>query len=792
MTSITRENKYFNSAKINQQSFFHKIRIKYFSQPIFNLFRSALPDMSPTEKEALEAGTVWWDGDLFSGRPNWDKLLDIKLAQLSLEEKQFLDGPVEDLCTLLDDWKITQESKDLPESVWSFIKTNGLFGLIIPKQYGGLEYSALAHSAMVMKLASKSITAAVTVMVPNSLGPAKLIMEYGTIEQKKYYLPRLACGKEIPAFALTSPNAGSDASSMTDYGIVCQKIDNGKATLGIRLNWNKRYITLGPVCTLLGLAFKLYDPDELLSKNTELGITLALIPTNLPGIDIGRRHYPLSQTFQNGPNSGKDVFIPIDWIIGGREYAGKGWSMLMESLADGRSISLPALSTGAGKLACRTTGAYARIRKQFNRSISDFGGISEALSRIVGNTYIMEAARNLTISSIDLGEKPSVAGAVVKYHLTEKMRKVVNDAMDVYGGAAICMGPRNIMGRIYQAVPISITVEGANILTRSMIIFGQGAVRCHPYIFKEISSANNKNKMQGLIKFDKAFTAHILHVIRSFLRTFVTALSDGIVCQSPTKRNPEFQQISKRYFQKLSRMSIAFALLSDYCMLSLGGKLKQMENLSGRLADILSYLYLSSAVLKQYHHDEHYLEDKELMQWSCETLLYETQEAFSGVLANLPNRFVARLLKFLIFPFGKTYQKPSDHLSNLVTQSILSPSKQRDRITKGIYTSNDINDPVTRLDDALKKVISAREAEIKLHKIIKNKQIDGYNSAEKRPIDFIDTINLALQNKLITEHEFKCIYEAQLARNEVIKVDDFNQHLLYEENTGGYHDKDSS
>ncbi len=792
MASITRGNKYFNSAKINHQSIFHKIRIKYFSQPIFNLFRSALPDMSQTEKEALEAGTVWWDGDLFSGRPNWNKLLDIKLAQLSLEEKQFLDGPVEDLCTLLDDWKITQESKDLPESVWTFIKANGLFGLIIPKQYGGLEYSALAHSSMVMKLASKSITAAVTVMVPNSLGPAKLIMEYGTIEQKKFYLPRLACGKEIPAFALTSPNAGSDASSMTDYGIVCKKTHNGQTTLGIRLNWNKRYITLGPVCTLLGLAFKLYDPDELLSKKTELGITLALIPTNLPGIDIGRRHYPLSQTFQNGPNSGKDVFIPIDWIIGGREFAGKGWSMLMESLADGRSISLPALSTGAGKLACRTTGAYARIRKQFNRPISDFGGISEALSRIVGNTYTMEAARNLTVSSIDSGEKPSVAGAVVKYHLTEKMRKVVNDAMDVYGGAAICMGPRNIMGRIYQAVPISITVEGANILTRSMIIFGQGAVRCHPYIFKEISSANNKNKMQGLIKFDKAFTAHILHVIHSFLRTLLTALSDGIFCQLPTKRDPEFQQISKRYFQKLSRMSIAFALLSDYCMLSLGGKLKQMENLSGRLADILSYLYLSSAVLKQYHHDEHYQEDKNLMQWSCETLLYETQEAFSGVLANLPNRFVAKLLKFLIFPFGKTYQKPSDHLSDQVTQSILSPSKQRDRLTKGIYTSNDINDPLTRLDDALKKVIFAREAEIKLHKIIKNKQIDSYNSAEKRPIDFIDTINLALQNKLITEHEFKCIYEAQLARNEVIKVDDFNRHLLYEENTGGHHDKDSS
>ncbi len=781
MTFITNEDKYFNGEKINHQSLFRKLRIEYFSQPVFNLFRAALPNMSETEKEALEAGTVWWDGDLFSGRPDWDKLLDIELAQLSVEEQKFLDGPVEELCTLLDDWKITQDTKDLPDSVWTFIKTNGLFGLIIPKQYGGLEYSALAHSAMVMKLASKSITAAVTVMVPNSLGPAKLIMEYGTTRQKEHYLPRLASGKEIPAFALTSSNAGSDASSMIDYGIICQQFYEGKQTLGIRLNWHKRYITLGPICTLLGLAFKLYDPDKLLSSNTEPGITLALIPTHLPGIEIGRRHYPLSQTFQNGPNSGKDVFIPVDWIIGGRDYAGKGWSMLMESLADGRSISLPALSTGAGKLACRTTGAYARIRKQFNRSISDFGGISEALTRIVGNTYIMEAARNLTVSSIDMGEKPSVAGAVVKYHLTEKMRKVVNDAMDIYGGAAICMGPRNIMGRIYQAVPISITVEGANILTRSMIIFGQGAVRCHPYIFKEISSANNNNKMTGLINFDRAFTAHILHVIRSFSRTLSTSLTDGLFCQTPKNKNQKFQQISKRYFQKLSRMSIAFALLSDYCMLSLGGKLKQMENLSGRLADILSYLYLSSAVLKQYHHDENYHDDQVLMQWSCETLLYETQESFSGVLSNLPNRFVANLLKFLIFPFGKTYQKPSDQLSEQVTQRILAPSSARDRLTKGIYSSREKHDPIKRLDDALYKVISAREAEIKLHKIIKNKQIDSYNSSEKRPMDFIDTINLALQKKLLTEHEFKCIYEAHIARNEVIKVDDFNQNLNYEE-----------
>lgn len=790
MISISSESNYFKQLITQHYSFWKNLRLQYISKPAFNLFKQALPQMSATEKEALEAGSVWWDGELFSGTPDWDTLINIKLSQLTPQEQEFIDGPVEQLCQLIDDWEITQQTKDLPDSVWTFIKEKGFLGLIIPEKYGGLEYSALAHSAMVMKLASKSITTAVTVMVPNSLGPAKLIIEYGTQQQKKHYLPRLASGKEIPAFALTSPNAGSDASSMTDYGIVCHEQFNGEQTLGIRLNWEKRYITLGPVCTLLGLAFKLYDPDKLLSNDTEPGITLALIPTDLPGITIGRRHYPLSQTFQNGPNSGRDVFIPIDWIIGGRDYAGKGWRMLMESLADGRSISLPALSTGAGKLASRTTGAYARIRKQFNRPIGSFGGVSEALTRIAGNTYIMEAARNLTISSIDLGEKPSVAGAVVKYHMTEKMRQIVNDAMDIYGGAAICMGPRNIMGRIYQAVPISITVEGANILTRSMIIFGQGAVRCHPYVFKEINSTSEKNKTTGLIHFDKAFSAHIIHVIRSFSRTFFSALTDGFFYQTPRGINAEkntnkskersakqYQFKTKKYYQKLSRQSAAFALLSDFCMLTLGGKLKQMENLSGRLADILSFLYLNSAVLKQYHHDQAYHDDQHLMQWSCETLLYDTQQAFSGVLANLPNQYLAGFLRFLIFPFGKRYQQPDDQLSHAVAQTLLSESASRDRLTQGIYKSQSNNDPLGRLNNALSKVIAAEKAEIKLNRLIKKQEMDLYNSDENRPMDFNEIVNLSNQQGYISDLELKLIYEAQLARNEVIKVDDFNQNL---------------
>ncbi|MCU7940071.1 MAG: acyl-CoA dehydrogenase [gamma proteobacterium symbiont of Bathyaustriella thionipta] len=781
MSSLSRHDKFLFHTDIHSIGFWHDLRLQYISGPVFNFFRNTLPKMSTTEKEALEAGSVWWDGDLFSGAPDWNKLIAIKLATLTTEEREFIEGPVNELCSMLDDWQITRQSKDLPESVWQFIKDNRLFGLIIPKTYGGLEYSALAHSAMVMKLASKSITAAVTVMVPNSLGPAKLIMEYGTQQQKDYYLPRLATGEEIPAFALTSPNAGSDASAMTDYGIICREQFNGKNTLGIRLNWEKRYITLGPVCTLLGLAFKLYDPQQLLSKHTKPGITIALVPTNLPGVTIGRRHYPLSQTFQNGPNSGKDVFIPIDWIIGGQEYAGKGWRMLMESLADGRSISLPALSTGAAKLASHAAGSYARIRKQFNRPIGDFGGISEALTRIAGNTYIMNAARNLTISSIDQGEKPSVVSAVVKYHMTEKMRQLVNDAMDIYGGAAICMGPRNILGRIYQAVPISITVEGANILTRSMIIFGQGAVRCHPYVFKEISSANNKNKADGLITFDKAFSAHVLHVIRSFFRTFVTAITDGRFCKTPSQHtgsvSKEYHYATKRYYQKLSRLSTAFALLSDFCMVTLGGKLKQMENISGRLADILSYHYLASAVLKHYHHEQAYEEDKGFMQWSCETLLYDSQQAFDGVLANLPNRTIATMLRLLIFPLGRPYKKPDDQLAHLLAQSMLSPSSTRNRLTSGIYTTNNLSDPLGRINDALTKVIYAEDAEKKLHQLIKSKQIRFNNGSKNTAPSFVEQMNMAHQQDLISGRELKAIYEAHVARNEVIKVDDFDQEL---------------
>jgi len=745
----------------------HHFRQTFFSQPLFKFFRKALPRMSKTEQDALQAGTVWWDGELFSGKPDWNQLYKMPLRELSAEEQAYIDGPVNELCEMVDDWQITQSNKDLPVQVWDFIKKNRLFGLIIPKKYGGLDFSALAHSTIVMKIASKSISAAVTIMVPNSLGPAKLLLEYGTQEQKDYYLPRLAKGEEIPAFALTSPTAGSDAGSMTDSGVVCWKKFEGKRTLGIRLNWEKRYITLGPICSLLGLAFKLYDPDHLIGEQTELGITLALIPAKTKGITIGRRHNPLNQTFQNGPNSGRDVFIPMDWLIGGQENVGKGWTMLMESLADGRSISLPALSTGSTKLASRAVGAYAHIRKQFNTPIGNFGGVSEALTRIAANTYMLDATRRLTLSSIDAGEKPSVVSAMVKYHMTEKMRAVVNDAMDVYGGAAICMGPRNIMGRVYQAVPISITVEGANILTRCMIIFGQGVIRSHPFVYKEIDSVNTANYQQALRKFDKVFNAHLWHIFKTSLTAIALSLSDGYFSQVPGQLSK--QDISRRYFQKLNRFSSAFALLCDYCLMTLGGKLKRMESLSGRFADILSYMYMASAVLKRYQHDNYPVQDKVLVQWCCEQLLFQTQVAFTGILDNLPNQYLAKPLKWLLFPFAGAFQQPNDELSRAVAKILLSPSTARNKLTEGIYLSSDSNTPIGRLDDALVKVIEAEKHERTISQLFKQGRLSAG--------DDISLINQAYAQGDIDSAVQKILLDANQARSDVIKVDDFSAKL---------------
>ena len=738
-------------------------RIKWLSSPIMRLFRRVTPTMSKTEQEALEAGSVWWDGELFSGKPKWNKLLSMPKAVLSKEEQEFMDGPVNTLCNMLDDWEITQEENNLPENVWQYIKDNGFFSMIIPRHYGGKEFSAYAHSQVVMKISTRSISTAVTVMVPNSLGPGKLLLEYGTEEQKDYFLPRLAKGEEIPCFALTNPHAGSDAGAIPDYGIVCkQNFEGEKDVLGIRLNWEKRYITLGPVATLLGLAFKLYDPDHLIGAEEELGITCALIPTKTKGVEIGDRHFPLNMVFMNGPNFGKDVFIPMDWIIGGEKQAGQGWRMLMECLSDGRAISLPALSTGAGKLASLSVGAYSRVRQQFKMPIGKFEGVEEALARIGGLTYIMDASRSLTLAALDNGEKPSVISAIVKYHLTESMRKVVNDAMDVLGGSGICLGPKNIMGRAYQAIPISITVEGANILTRSMIIFGQGAIRSHPFIYKELESLSEHDENQALQQFDRALFGHINFFITNTIRCFLNGFTNALFIRSPSQVNRKV----KRYYKQATRMSTAFALVTDVSLMILGASLKRREKISARLGDILSHLYLLSAVLKHYQDQGEHESDLPFVHWACQYNLQRIQTAFNGCLHNFPNRPLALILRWIIFPWGRLYAPPNDKLGHQISTLLINPSEMRNRLTSGVFIPEDKNEAVTQLEDALRKVVDAAHLE---------KQIRSFQKSFKPEYaDYETILNAAVIEGIIDKDEKVILQRADEVRTKVISVDEFS------------------
>ncbi|SFK31722.1 acyl-CoA dehydrogenase [Nitrosomonas aestuarii] len=737
---------------------------------ILKMFRKMLPQISQTEQEALDAGTVWWDGDLFSGRPDWNKLLAYPKPHLSDEEQAFLDGPVEQLCEMLDEWQITHELIDLPPEVWQFIKDNGFFGLIIPKEYGGYGFSALAHSEVVMKISSRSGTAAVTVMVPNSLGPAELLLHYGTDEQKNHYLPRLAKGLEVPCFGLTSPEAGSDAGSIPDYGIVCKSEFEGKQdVLGMRVTWEKRYITLGPVATILGLAFKLYDPDHLLGQEEDLGITLALIPTDTPGLNIGRRHFPLNAAFQNGPNSGEDVFIPMEWIIGGQAGVGQGWRMLMNCLAAGRSISLPATGAGAAKLAARTSGAYGRVRVQFNTPIGYFEGIEEALARIGGNAYMMDAARVMTAGAVDLGEKPSVISAIVKYHLTERARQAVNDAMDIHGGKGICIGPRNYLGRSYQHIPVSITVEGANILTRSMIIFGQGAIRCHPYILQEVTAANDTDKKRASKIFDAALAGHVLFSMRNTMNSIVYGLFGKYMKGSvPENSSPEIAN----YYQQLTRLSVNFAFLADIALMFLGGALKRKERLSARLGDILSYLYLCSATLKRFEDDGRPQADLPLLHWSMQDAVYRIQQTFEEVLSNFPaNKVFVWLLRKWIFPVGKPYSPPTDDLGHEIARIMLEPGEARDRLTSGIFIPTTPGDPMSDLEEALKCAIESAPLESKVRNAVKSGKVTAQGDKQ---------ITQAYHLNVITAAEAELLKKMKELRSRVIKVDDFSQDIAYE------------
>jgi acyl-CoA dehydrogenase len=670
------------------------------TRPLLTWYRKRIPPMSDTEREAIEAGTVWWDASLFTGKPEWSTLLRAPPAVLSEEEENFLEGPVEQLCAMLDDWRIEHEWHDLPPDVWAFIKASGFFGMIIPKRYGGLGFSAQAHSAVVSKISTRSIAAAVTVMVPNSLGPAELLLHYGTDAQKDYYLPRLAHGADIPCFALTGPEAGSDASGMPDVGVVCRDLHEGREVLGMRVTWEKRYITLGPVATVMGLAFRVRDPDGLLGGEVERGISVALIPTATPGVNIGRRHLPVGQAFMNGPNSGQDVFIPMEWLIGGEARIGQGWRMLVECLAAGRGISLPALSAGGIKLAARTTGAYGRIRKQFGVSVGKFEGVQEALARIAGAAYLMESMRRLTAVAIDMGEKPSVLSAIAKFHATEMMRKVINDAMDIHGGKGIIEGPRNYLANIYHAMPVSITVEGANILTRSLIIFGQGAIRCHPYLYKEMVAARDPDREKGLGDFDALIWRHLGHMTALKLRAFFHNLTGGWLASAPGAG------AATPIYRQLARASASFAFVAEVALVLLGGALKRRESLSARLGDALSHMYILSCALKRFEDDGRPAGDLPLLTWGAQYSLYEIQNALDGVLANFPYRPLGWLMRIIVFPLGRRRYPPADKLTGQIADLLLAPSDVRDRLTAGIYIGP-ADQPVGQLDAALKAVIEA-------------------------------------------------------------------------------------
>lgn len=738
------------------------------SNRLLGFFRKVLPPISATERAALEAGTVWWDGELFSGRPDWQRLQAVPAPTLTAEEQAFLDGPANELCAMLDEWEITHRRFDLPPKAWDFIKQQGFMGMIIPKEYGGLGFSAYAHSQVVMKINSRSPSAGATVSVPNSLGPAELLLQYGTEQQRDHYLPRLARGDEIPCFALTGPEAGSDAGSMPDYGIVCRGEFEGREIVGIRLNWEKRYITLGPIATVLGLAFKLYDPDRLLSERSERGITLALIPTSTPGIEIGRRHYPLDSAFMNGPNSGHDVFIPLDYIIGGEERIGQGWAMLMNCLSAGRSISLPAAGAAAAKFATALTGAYARVRKQFNRPIGEFEGIQEVLARMGGNTYAMDATRSLTAVAVDQGEKPAVLSAIVKYHLTERARLLLNDAMDVHGGKGICLGPSNYLGRAYQSAPVSITVEGANILTRNMMIFGQGALRCHPYLLREVMAAQDEDRRRGRREFDRALLGHVGFVISNKVRALLLGLTDG---RLTARDAPE---PTRRYYQQLSRLSAAFALVADITLMTLGGALKRKERLSARLGDMLSLLYIGSAVLKRYEDQGRPEADLALVDWAMHDTLYRLQEALLDVLSNFPNRFIGGALRLLTQPLGRSYPKPSDRLEAAVAELLLSPTASRERLAAGVYLSTDQQDAAGRVEYALGAVLAAEAVEDKIDR--------AERSGHLKFAPGSDRVEPALAAGLIDPGEAELLREAQRARRAVIMVDDFAREELENRN----------
>lgn len=725
------------------------IRRAVVTRGLFTWYKKVLPPMSSTEREAIYAGDTWHEADLFQGRPNWDSLLANPKPTLTAAEQKFIDTEVVELCNLLDEWQVTHHDLDLPKNVWQFIKDKGFFGLHIPKAYGGMEFSALASSTIVQKIATKSLSASVTVMVPNSLGPAELLLEYGTDTQREKYLHRLATGAEIPCFGLTAPDAGSDASSIIDSGIITRG-DYGKEKniLGIKLNFHKRYITLAPIATLIGLAVKLYDPEKLLGDKQDLGITVVLVPRDVPGIDIGKRHFPLNQGFMNGPIRGDGIFVPLDAIIGGPERIGRGWQMLVECLAAGRGVSLPAIGAAVAKHCYRTTGAYAKLRRQFNLSIGKFEGVADVLANIGGYTYLLEATRRLTCGAIDQKHKPSVITAICKYHMTEIGRKIINDSMDIHAGRGIQLGPHNYLGRYYEGVPVCITVEGANILTRCLMIFGQGAIRCHPYVLQEMEAVASDD----VYAFDKAMAKHIGYVIKNFLRLEGHAITGTLLCSKPAKTRWSY------YYRQLSFMSVGLAVTSDLSMLILGGSLKRKENLSARLGDILSYLYLASAILK-YSHDHHDSdEDAKYVKWSLDYCLQQIHQAFLYFTLNFPNKFIGTYLRWVIIPSWRNYKLPKDSDGLKIAEHMMQPSEFRERLTSDCIDNG--------IELAWRKMLEVEPLLKKIDKAIKDNLIKKHDL-------FANKIAVAVQHNLITTTEAQQLQEFEEMRVDAMRVDEF-------------------
>ncbi|USD39328.1 MULTISPECIES: acyl-CoA dehydrogenase FadE [Ferrimonas] len=737
------------------------LRRSLLTQPALKAFRSVMPEMSQTEKDAIEAGTIWWDADLFSGAPDWKKMHRIPVARLTAEEQAFLDGPVEEVSRMVNAFQVSHQDADLPEEVWQYLKDNKFFAMIIKKKYGGLEFSPYAQSQVLQKLAGVDSVLASTVGVPNSLGPGELLQHYGTEAQKDHYLPRLAVGQEVPCFALTSPEAGSDAGSIPDYGVVCKGQWEGKEVLGMKVTWNKRYITLAPVATVLGLAFKLRDPDHLLGDEEEIGITCALVPTDMEGVIIGRRHFPLNTMFQNGPTQGTDVFMPLDFIIGGTEMAGKGWRMLVECLSVGRGITLPSNSAGGIKTVAAATGSYSRIRRQFKTPIGKMEGIEEPMARIGGNAYLMEAVNAMTTTALGLGEKPSVISAIVKMHLTDRMQKCIIDAMDIHGGKGVCLGPDNYLGRGYQGAPIAITVEGANILTRSLVIYGQGAIRCHPYVLKEMEAAFDKDQERSLNEFDGAVWGHVGFVFTNFVRSFWLGLTGSRFSSAP------YSDTTKRYYQHMNRFSANLALLSDLAMALLGGNLKRKERVSARLGDLLSQLYLASATLKRFEDDGRQTDDIPLMQWAVEDSLHKLQLSLDELLDNFPA--FGGLLKFIMFPFGKPLKRPSDKLDHKIAKILQTPCAARDRLIAGQWLEAHPNNPIGRQEQTLRNILAAEPLFDKVCKA----------AGTRLPFwKLHEVADKGLELNVLTEEEAQLLRDAETGRLETINVSDFDPEEL--------------